>query len=128
MGHLVFSQYITFDCVFFWGVLFNESYRLVLQILEVVRSHYDSLTLKLHDSLDTYERYAERAPVAAFLSTILRSVVSVCRTTTDSMLTECCSNRTRRPCSLDLICRVWIHRIACFSWVFFCFFLFCFLR
>jgi len=60
----------------------------VLQILEVVRSHYDSLTLKLHDSLDTYERYAERAPVAAFLSTILRSVVSVCRTTTDATLID----------------------------------------
>jgi len=58
------------------------------QILEVVRSHYDSLTLKLHDSLDTYERYAERAPVAAFLSTILRSVVSVCRTTTDATLID----------------------------------------
>jgi len=53
------------------------------QILEVVRSHYDSLTLKLHESLDAYERYAERAPVAAFLSTILRSVVSVSRTTSD---------------------------------------------
>nr|SVE70289.1 EOG090X027A [Daphnia similis]SVE70913.1 EOG090X027A [Daphnia similis]SVE71544.1 EOG090X027A [Daphnia similis]SVE72177.1 EOG090X027A [Daphnia similis] len=53
------------------------------QILEVVRSHYDSLTLKLHESLDAYERYAERPPVAAFLSSILRSVVSVIRSTTD---------------------------------------------
>lgn len=42
-----------------------------LQILEVVRSHYDSLTLKLHESLDAYERYAERPPVAAFLSSIV---------------------------------------------------------
>ena len=41
------------------------------QILEVVRSHYDSLTLKLHESLDAYERYAERPPVAAFLSSIV---------------------------------------------------------
>nr|CAG4646860.1 EOG090X027A [Megafenestra aurita]SVE92257.1 EOG090X027A [Megafenestra aurita] len=53
------------------------------QILEVVRSHYDSLTLKLHESLDAYERYAERPPVVAFLSSILRSVVSVIRSTTD---------------------------------------------
>nr|SVE74990.1 EOG090X027A [Daphnia dolichocephala] len=53
------------------------------QILEVVRTHYDSLTLKLHESLDAYERYAERPPVAAFLSSILRSVVSVIRSTTD---------------------------------------------
>nr|CAG4647713.1 EOG090X027A [Moina brachiata]SVE92880.1 EOG090X027A [Moina brachiata] len=53
------------------------------QILEVVRSHYDSLTLKLHESLDAYERYAERPPVAAFLSSILRSVVSVTRSATD---------------------------------------------
>lgn len=42
-----------------------------VQILEVVRSHYDSLTLKLHESLDAYERYAERPPVAAFLSSIV---------------------------------------------------------
>ena len=41
------------------------------QILEVVRGHYDSLTLKLHDSLDAYERYSERPPVAAFLSSIV---------------------------------------------------------
>nr|CAG4641506.1 EOG090X027A [Eurycercus lamellatus] len=71
------------------------------QILEVVRSHYDSLTLKLHESLDAYERYAERPPVAAFLSSILRSVVSVTRSTSDPtsidahrMLLECSTPTT----------------------------------
>jgi hypothetical protein len=46
-----------------------------VKILEVVRSHYDSLTLKLHESLDAYERYAERPPVAAFLSSIVNHVL-----------------------------------------------------
>ncbi|KAA0184058.1 hypothetical protein HAZT_HAZT000726 [Hyalella azteca] len=27
------------------------------QVLDVVRSNYESLTLKLHDSLDTYTKY-----------------------------------------------------------------------
>nr|CAG4638292.1 EOG090X027A [Cyclestheria hislopi] len=58
------------------------------QILEIVRSHYDSLTLKLHESLDAYERYAERPPVVAFLSSILRSVVSITRSCVDPSVVD----------------------------------------
>lgn len=36
------------------------------QVLEVVRSNYDSLTLKLHDTLDHYERYSEKPKEANF--------------------------------------------------------------
>jgi hypothetical protein len=31
-----------------------------LQVLEVVRANYDTLTLKLQDSLDQFERYSEK--------------------------------------------------------------------
>ncbi|RMC11471.1 hypothetical protein DUI87_11590 [Hirundo rustica rustica] len=36
------------------------------QVLEVVRSNYDTLTLKLQDGLDQYERYSEQHKEAAF--------------------------------------------------------------
>nr|CAD7196955.1 unnamed protein product [Timema douglasi] len=45
------------------------------QILDVVRKNYDSLTLKLQDSLDQYERYAEKPRHAAFFTAMVRSVV-----------------------------------------------------
>ena len=44
------------------------------QILEVVRKNYD-LTLKLQDSLDQYERYAESPRHAAFFTAMVREVV-----------------------------------------------------
>uniref|UniRef100_A0AC11CYM3 Armadillo like helical domain containing 3 n=1 Tax=Ovis aries TaxID=9940 RepID=A0AC11CYM3_SHEEP len=36
------------------------------QVLEVVRANYDTLTLKLQDGLDQYERYSEQHKEAAF--------------------------------------------------------------
>lgn len=45
------------------------------QILEVVRKNYD-LTLKLQDSLDQYERYAEKPKHAAFFTSMVREVVT----------------------------------------------------
>lgn len=44
------------------------------QILEVVRKNYD-LTLKLQDSLDQYERYAEHPKHTAFFTNLMRDVV-----------------------------------------------------
>lgn len=44
------------------------------QVLEVVRKNYD-LTLKLQDSLDHYERYAERPKHQAFFTSLVRDVV-----------------------------------------------------
>ncbi|KAK9508977.1 hypothetical protein O3M35_006403 [Rhynocoris fuscipes] len=46
------------------------------QILEVVRKNYDSLTLKLQDSLDQYERYTENPRHSAFFTAMVRSVVN----------------------------------------------------
>nr|CAD7393323.1 unnamed protein product [Timema cristinae] len=52
-----------------------ERATMILAILDVVRKNYDSLTLKLQDSLDQYERYAEKPRHAAFFTAMVRSVV-----------------------------------------------------
>ena len=53
----------------------------VLQVLEVIRSNYDTLTLKLQENLDHYEKYSEKPKEAAFftqlVNTIQRYVLSV---------------------------------------------------
>lgn len=41
------------------------------QVLEVVRSNYDTLTLKLQDGLDQYERYSEQHKEAAFFKELV---------------------------------------------------------
>ena len=42
-----------------------------MKVLEVVRSNYDSLTLKLQDNLDQYERYAEKPKETAFFTQLV---------------------------------------------------------
>ena len=37
----------------------------------MVRSNYDTLTLKLHDGLDHYEKYAEKAKETAFFTQLV---------------------------------------------------------
>uniref|UniRef100_A0A8C3U0J2 Armadillo like helical domain containing 3 n=1 Tax=Catharus ustulatus TaxID=91951 RepID=A0A8C3U0J2_CATUS len=44
------------------------------QVLEVVRSNYDTLTLKLQDGLDQYERYSEQHKEATFFKELVRSI------------------------------------------------------
>ncbi|MEE6486104.1 hypothetical protein FKM82_014508 [Ascaphus truei] len=44
------------------------------QVLEVVRSNYDTLTLKLQDGLDQYERYSEQHKEATFFKELARSI------------------------------------------------------
>lgn len=46
------------------------------QILDVVKANYDSLTLKLQDALDTYERYNESPRHTHFFTSLVRNVVS----------------------------------------------------
>ena len=46
------------------------------QILEVVKSNYDSLTLKLQDGLDQYEPYAEHPRHSGFFAGLVREVVA----------------------------------------------------
>jgi len=45
------------------------------QVLEVVRSNYDSLTLKLQDNLDQYERYAEKPKETAYFTQLVRQII-----------------------------------------------------
>uniref|UniRef100_A0A3B3DFS2 Armadillo like helical domain containing 3 n=1 Tax=Oryzias melastigma TaxID=30732 RepID=A0A3B3DFS2_ORYME len=44
------------------------------QVLEVVRSNYDTLTLKLQDGLDQFERYSEQPKEAGFFKELVRSI------------------------------------------------------
>uniref|UniRef100_A0A8B9HGC9 Armadillo like helical domain containing 3 n=1 Tax=Astyanax mexicanus TaxID=7994 RepID=A0A8B9HGC9_ASTMX len=44
------------------------------QVLEVVRSNYDTLTLKLQDGLDQFERYSEQPRETAFFKELVRSI------------------------------------------------------
>lgn len=53
------------------------------QILEVVRKNYDSLTLKLQDALDQYERYSEKPKHMTFFTNMVRSVVGDTRQNID---------------------------------------------
>eukprot|EP00057_Strongylocentrotus_purpuratus_P031226 XP_783968.3 PREDICTED: UPF0668 protein C10orf76 isoform X2 [Strongylocentrotus purpuratus] len=45
------------------------------QVLSIVKNNYDTLTLKLQDSLDQFERYAEKPKESAFFTQLVRSVV-----------------------------------------------------
>ncbi len=41
------------------------------QVLDIVRSNYESLTLKLEDDLDQYERYTERPDETNFFTALV---------------------------------------------------------
>jgi len=43
--------------------------------MEIVRSNYDSLTLKMQDSLDQFERYSEKPKETTFFSQLVSSLV-----------------------------------------------------
>lgn len=45
-----------------------------LQVLDVVRNNYDSLTLKIQESLDQFERYAEKPRESAFFTQLVRDL------------------------------------------------------
>lgn len=47
------------DVFFFW------------QVLGVIRSNYDTLTLKLQENLDHYEKYSEKPKEAAFFTQLV---------------------------------------------------------
>ncbi|XP_064630017.1 armadillo-like helical domain-containing protein 3 isoform X2 [Lineus longissimus] len=53
------------------------------QVLEVVRGNYDTLTLKLQENLDQFERYSEKPKETAFFTQLVRSIISDVRKTTD---------------------------------------------
>lgn len=45
------------------------------EILDILRNNYDSLTLKLLDELDQYERYSEKPCHMAFFTSLVRNVI-----------------------------------------------------
>lgn len=52
------------------------------QVLEVVKANYDTLTLKLQDSLDQYERYSEKPRETGYFTQLVRSITVEVRKTT----------------------------------------------
>ena len=55
------------------------------QVLEVVRANYDTLTLKLQDSLDQFERYSEKPREMGYFTQLVRSITVEVRKTTNSI-------------------------------------------
>ena len=48
------------------------------QVLEVVRGNYDTLTLKLQDNLDQYQRYEEKPKETAFFTQLV-GFLKICK-------------------------------------------------
>lgn len=59
-----------------WSAANHMSALTEKQVLDVVRSNYDTLTLKLHDNLDQYEKYSEKPKESPFFTLMIRNVVS----------------------------------------------------
>lgn len=61
---------------------FTETNRMTLtpnQVLEVIRSNYDTLTLKLQDGLDQHEKYTEKPKETTFFTQLVRGVTNEVR-------------------------------------------------
>lgn len=66
LGKFFFNRYLHFlDYFFVWHFIICH------KVLDVVRANYDSLTLKLQDSLDQYERYSEKPRENAFFTNLV---------------------------------------------------------
>jgi hypothetical protein len=59
-----------------WLISANLSTPTEQQILDVVKKNYDSLTLKLQDSLDQYDRYSEKPEHVTFFTHLIKNIVS----------------------------------------------------
>ena len=49
-----------------------RTHMLFLQVMEIIRDNYGSLTLRLHDNLDYYEKYSEKPHEKAFFTQLVR--------------------------------------------------------
>ncbi|ESO98997.1 hypothetical protein LOTGIDRAFT_142382, partial [Lottia gigantea] len=58
------------------------------QVLEVVRSNYDTLTLKLQDNLDQFERYSEKPKETPFFTQLVRSITCDVRKHVSNLATQ----------------------------------------
>lgn len=68
-----------------WMIQNHQSSLTEVQVLEVVRGNYDTLTLKLQDNLDQYERYSEKPKETAFFTQLVRIVICDTRQKLDLM-------------------------------------------
>lgn len=55
------------------------------QVLEVVKANYDTLTLKLQDNLDQFERYSEKPKETGYFTQLVRSITIEVRKTTSTI-------------------------------------------
>ena len=54
-----------------WSAANHVSSLTEQQVLEIVRSNYETLTLKLEDDLDQYERYVEKPVEVNYFSALV---------------------------------------------------------
>lgn len=60
------------------------------EVLDVVRNNYDSLTLKMQDSLDQYERYSEKPKdITSFFNHMVRGIIKDLRKSALDSYTNC---------------------------------------
>ncbi|CAH0553527.1 unnamed protein product [Brassicogethes aeneus] len=69
-----------------WLVSANLSTPSEEQILDIVKKNYDSLTLKLQDFLDHYERYTEKPNYTPFFRNMVTNILSDTRTSVSCSL------------------------------------------
>ena len=62
-----------------WSAANHVSSLTEQQVLEIVRTNYESLTLKLEDDLDQFERYTERPQEVTFFTSLTKRIISEAR-------------------------------------------------
>ncbi|KAK7109032.1 armadillo-like helical domain-containing protein 3 [Littorina saxatilis] len=71
-----------------WAAAHQQSSLTEEQVLEVVRGNYDTLTLKLQDSLDQFERYTEKPKEVPFFTNLVRSIICDVRKSVSNLSTQ----------------------------------------
>ncbi|XP_028403194.1 armadillo-like helical domain-containing protein 3 [Dendronephthya gigantea] len=59
-----------------WAAVNHLSSMTSEQVLDVIRGNYDTLTLKLQDNLDNYEKYVEKPKESSFFTQLVRGITA----------------------------------------------------
>ncbi|XP_046851269.1 armadillo-like helical domain-containing protein 3 [Xenia sp. Carnegie-2017] len=59
-----------------WAAVNHLSSLTSEQVLDVIRGNYDTLTLKLQENLDNYEKYVEKPKESSFFTQLVRSITA----------------------------------------------------